>query len=358
MKIIPKYLLSAATLVVLTIQSGAFSNPALAQDASLVPIVSAGQQIATRTTQRAPRPDAIAQMAASYGSFQSDVGDIQRRGLNSTADVTNALDKLAGQNSAQLSRGWLAYAALIASQSPELRTTVREVVSAYGTQTIMSGLLADPEYVRRDLYGGEAAVSMAYSALGADSRRLNRTASYFREQAFALQGASWAKTKMRRNEMDNRVNRFMTASRGERAARGDIVSALQQPNSNAAFSQAGAPGAPSLWDGSISASTGILFPSSRSGVRTTQHASQRRGRNRTADMVATLAAFRIVGAGPEVSGQIRNAVGEGPMSPCIRRAQLNINQCIASNAFPFETVDCIGKHAIGEVSECFNKNAR
>jgi len=355
MKIIPKSLTSAALLAATTLSLGL---SAYAQDANPVPIISSAQQIATTTTQNTRRPDVIAQMAASYGSFQSDVGDIQRRGLNSTADVSNALEKLAGQNSAQLSRGWLAYAALIASQSPELRTTVRDVVSAYGKQTIISGLQADRQYVRRDLNGGEAAVSMAFSALGADSRRLNRTASYFREQAFALQGASWAKTKMRRNEMDSKINSFMASSRSERAARGEIVSALQQPSSNAAFMQAGVPGAPSLWDGSISASTGIRFPSTNTAVRTSHRTSHRRGPNQTADMVATLAAFRIMGAGPEMSGQIRSTIGEGPMSPCIRSAQLNVNQCIASNAFPFETVDCIGKHAIGEVSECFSSNAR
>jgi hypothetical protein len=355
MKIIPNSLTSAALFAAMAISLGSSAN---AQDANPVPIASSAQQIATTTTQNVRRRDVIAQMAASYGSFQSDVGDVQRRGLNSTADVSNALQKLAGQNSAQLSRGWVAYAALIASQSPELRATVRDVVSAYGQQTIVSGLQADRQYVRRDLNGGDAAVTMAFSALGADSRRLNRTASYFREQAFSLQGASWAKTKMRRNEMDSKINSFMASSRSERSPRGEIVSALQQPGSNSAFVQAGVPGAPSLWDGSINPSTGIQFPSRSTAVRTAQRTSHRRGPSQTADMVATLAAFRIMGAGPEMSGQIRSTVGEGPMSPCIRSAQLNVNQCIASNAFPFETVDCIGKHAIGEVSECFSKNAR
>ena len=351
MTTIRKFLIPAALLALL-------ATPVHAQDANPVPVASSAQQITTTTAQNVSRSDVIAQMAASYGSFQSDVGDIQRRGLNSTADVTNALDKLAGQNADQLSRGWLAYAALIASQSPELRTSVREVVSAYGAQTIISGLQADRQYVRRDLNGGEAAVSLAFTAIEADSRRLNRTASYFREQAFALQGASWAKTKMRRNQMDSKVNGFMSASRTQRAPRGEIVSALQHTSSNSAFTQAGMPGAPSLWDGSISASTGIRFPTTNTAVRTSHRTSHRRGPNPTADMVATLAALRIIGAGPEMSGQIRATMGQGPMSPCIRSAQLNINQCIASNAFPFETVDCIGKHAISEVSECFSSNAR
>ncbi|MEO9971730.1 MAG: hypothetical protein ABJG15_18180 [Hyphomonadaceae bacterium] len=351
MKIIRKTLISATIAATLAM-------PATAQDASPVPTISSAQQIVSASAQNARQPDIIGRMAASYGTFQSDVGDIQRRGLNSTADVNNALDKLAGQNSAQLSRGWLAYAALIASQSPELRTSIRDVVSAYGTQTIASGLQADRQYVRRDLNGGEASVSLAFSAIAADARRLNRTASYFREQAFALQGASWAKTKMRRGEMDSKINTFMAATRTERSPRGEIVSAIGHPSSTSAYVQAGMPGAPSLWDGSIAASTGISFPSHGRSVRSSQHTTRHRGRNDTADQVATLAAFRIMGANPQLSGQIRSTIGEGPMSPCIRSAQLNVNQCIASNAFPFETVDCIGKHAIGEVSECFSNNAR
>ena len=279
MKIIRKALISV-TLV------ATFAFSTNAQDASLVPIVSSGQQIASASSQNIRQSDLIARTAASYGSFQSDVGDIHRRGLNSTADVSNALDKLAGLNSAQLSRGWLAYAALVASQSPELRTSVREVVAAYGTQTIANGLQADRQSVRRDLNGGEASVSLAFSALAADSRRLNRTASYFREQAFALQGASWAKTKMRRNQMNSKIDSFMAASRSERAPRGEIVSALQQPSSNAAFAQAGRPGAPSMWDGTVDSRTGIRFPSQTTTTRTTSH-TPRRGRNANACLLYT-----------------------------------------------------------------------
>jgi len=353
MKIIPKALLSATLLAALSFSSHA-------QDASSVPVANTTQQVATSQSQTRGQPDLISRAAASYGTFQSNVGDIHRRGLNSRADVENALDTLSGQNSAQLSRGWVAYAAMVASQSPELRTSIREVVAAYGARTIASGLQADRRYVRRDLNGGEAAVSLAFSAMNADSRRLNRTASYFREQAFALQGASWAKTRLRRNEMNAKIDTFMASSRGERAPRSEIVTALNLSSTNSALVQAGNPGAPSLWDGSIDANTGIRFPGRSATIQTARRTSgvTRRGPNPAADLVATLAAYRIMGAGPELSGQIRATMGEGPLSPCIRSSQLNVNQCIASNAFPFETVDCIGKHAIGEVSECFSETAR
>lgn len=344
MAIKPKFLVVAAV--------AAFTiSYATAEDASPTPNVIQASQSATSAVVQ--QSDPIARAAAAYGTYQKDVGEIHARGLSSVSDVDNALEKLGGQNPAQLSRGWLAYAAMVASQSPELRTSVREVVAAYGRDGISNGMIADSGYVRRVLTGGNEAVSLGLAATKADSRRLNRSASYFREQAYSLQGQGWAKTKLRSAQMNSKVDRMIAASRTERAASGNIVTAFASPNIDGALQQAGNSGAPSLWDGVVDAASGIKFPgfSSRSSVSRRQ--TVRRGQEVAADQVATLAAFRIMGVDGTNSSQVRRALGEGPMRSCLSKAQLNTNQCVAANSFPFETVDCIGKHAIGEVGECF-----
>ena len=326
---------------------------ATAEDASPAPNVL---QISQSTSSAAIRQnDPIARAAAAYGTYQKDVGEIHAKGLSSVGDVDNALAKLGGQNPAQLSRGWLAYAAMVASQSPELRSSVREVVAAYGRDGISNGMLADPGYVRRVLAGGNSAVSLGLAATKADSRRLNRSASYFREQAYSLQGQGWAKTKLRSAQMNTKVDKMIAASRTERSARGNIVTAFASPNIDGALQQAGNSGAPSLWDGVVDAASGIKFPGFRSGSSTSSRQTVRRGQEVAADQVATLAAFRIMSVDATNATQVRQALGEGPMRSCLSTAQLNTNQCVAANSFPFETVDCIGKHAIGEVGECFGK---
>ena len=325
---------------------------AYAEDASPAPgpILTAGQSTSTAAARQS---DPIARAAAFYGTYQKDVGELQSRGLNSVADVDNALNTLAGQNPAQLSRGWLGYASLVASQSPELRTSVREVVAAYGRDGISTGMVKDPGYVRRVLGGGNSAVSLGLAATSADSRRLQRTADYFREQAYSLQAQGWAKKKLGSAQMNSKVDSLIAASRSERAARGNIVTAFASPNIDGALQQAGNSGAPSLWDGVVDAASGIRFPSLRNPSLRASRNTVKRGHERTADQVATLAAYRIMGVDAQNASQVRQALGEGPMRGCVSKAQLNINQCVAANSFPFETVDCIGKHAIGEVSECF-----
>lgn len=324
----------------------------LAQDASPAPSLLATGQITSASVSQ--QSDPIARAAAAYGTYQKDVGEIHARGLNSVSDVDNALNKLGGQNPSQLSRGWLAYSAMVASQSPELRASVREVVAAYGRDGISSGMISDTGYVRRVLTGGNEAVSLGLAATKADSRRLNRSASYFREQAYSLQGQGWAKTKLRSAQMNTRVDQMIAASRTERSSRGNIVTAFASPNIDGALQQAGNSGAPSLWDGVVDAASGIKFPGFRSSS-SVRRQTVRRGQEHAADQVATLAAFRIMGIDSANAPQVRQALGEGPMRSCISTAQLNTNQCVAANSFPFETVDCIGKHAIGEVGECFGE---
>lgn len=341
------------TIIATTAATLIAAFPAMAEDASPVPDPQIASQASSAPAVQ--QNDTIARAAAAYGTYQTDVGELHAKGLHSAEDVNIALDKLAGQNPAQLSRGWLAYAALVASQSPELRESVREVVAAYGREGMSNGMMADSGYVRRVLKGGNGAVSLALAATTADSRRLDRSASYFREQAYALQGSSWAKARIRGNTMSNKVDTLIAASRVERAPRSTIVTALQSPDMDGALQQAGRSGAPSLWDGVVDAAQGIRFPTLRTASLNPGSHNIRRGQEHTADQIATLAAFRIMGVDSSNSSQVRAALGEGPMRSCIKVAQLNVNQCVQSNSAPFETVDCMGKHAIGEVSECFGE---
>ncbi|HCE21799.1 MAG TPA: hypothetical protein DF282_04700, partial [Hyphomonas sp.] len=115
--------------------------------------------------------DPISESAAVYGTYQSDVTDVKEKPFASAKDIDHALNSLGGHNPDQLSKGWISYSALIASQDPEYRAAVRDIASFYGNDALLTGLKNDVRYARQ-LSGGDNAVSSSLAATEADSQRL------------------------------------------------------------------------------------------------------------------------------------------------------------------------------------------
>ena len=76
--------------------------------------------------------DASSESAAVYATYQSEVTDVKTKPLSSAGDIDHALNSLGGHNPDQLSKGWISYSALIASQDPEYRAAVRDIADFYG----------------------------------------------------------------------------------------------------------------------------------------------------------------------------------------------------------------------------------
>ncbi|MEL7481712.1 MAG: hypothetical protein AAGJ29_09120 [Pseudomonadota bacterium] len=312
------------------------STAASAEDAKAVPVSTNASAVASSS-------DTISRAAAVYGTFHSDVGELKSQPLQSARDITTALDNLGGQNAGELSNGWLAYSALVASQSPEFRAAVRDIEGFYGRDRVMLGFRNDMGYART-LEGGGLAVNAALTATDADSRRLSSAASYVKEQAYTLQGSSWAKARI--GNTDGIVTKLNSASKAGRAPSATVMSALQSPSIDGALTQAGGSSSASLWDGVMDAATGVRFPSLRNPSLTARRASIRQGREQIADRIATLAAYRVMGVDDETAGQISAAMADTETSSCIRRSQLNLQQCVAAAHQQYELPFCIGEHAL------------
>ena len=184
--------------------------------------------------------DTISKSAAVYGTFQADVTDVKTRKFSSSGDIDKALNNLGGQNADQLSKGWIAYSALIASQNPEYRAAVRDIESFYGRNVLLTGLGNDPAYAR-SLNGGNSAVSASLSATKADARRLASAAAQVKEQAYSLQAAGWAKAKI--GNSSAKASRLQSAQTSGRPANASILSTLSSSNINSALARAGQSGA-------------------------------------------------------------------------------------------------------------------
>ena len=308
---------------------------------------------AAQSASSTPQNDAISKAAAVYGTYQGSVSDFRGKPFSSANDIDRALTELGGHNSGQLSKGWLSYSALVASQNSEFRAAINEGVAHYGRDRVLLGLKNNYAYART-LKGGNAAVGSALTAIDADARRLRSVAAQVKEQAYTLQSAGWAKAKIGNSQA--KANSIMTNTRSGRPASGNIMSSMTSSSANSNFARAGGSGAPSLWDGLSSAASTIQFPSI--GSRSGSYKRIRRGQEHTADRIATLAAYRAVGAGGSAESAVLTAMSDQQATSCLNSANLNLQQCVAAAHKQYEVPFCIGEHALAEIGECIGKVAQ
>ncbi len=293
--------------------------------------------------------DTISNSAAVYATYQSDVTDVKAKPLASAGDIDNALNSLGGHNPDQLSKGWIAYSALIASQDPEYRAAVRDIEGFYGRDVLTSGLANDVRYAR-SLSGGDNAVSAALAATEADSRRLNSAAAYVKEQAYSLQASGWAKAKIGNSRAKATVLGGHQADGV--AAKPALITAFSAADIDSVLAQAGVSGAPSLWDNVSSAASAIRFPTAITSGLDLNRKRVKYGKEPVADQIATLAALRVIGEEPADSSRLSSAMTERETKGCLNMANLNLQQCVAAANQQYEVPFCIGEHALSDVGKC------
>ncbi|WP_147373325.1 hypothetical protein [Henriciella mobilis] len=296
-------------------------------------------------------PDPLSSAAAVYATFHGDVTDIKQNSFKSSGDIQSALTNLGGQNSEQLTRGWMAYSALVASQNPEFRAAVRDIEGFYGKDTLVRGLQNDVRYAR-SLNGGKSAVFAALGAVDADSERLETTAAFVKEQAYSLQGQGWAKGKI--GDSSALANQLHSAALTGRPANEDMVKAFSAPGIDTVLVTAGKNGAPSIWENVSSAASAIRVPdvAGALGISNRRIAT---GKEPIADQIATLAAYRIIGGEGSAAAPMQRAMTEKQTAGCLNMAQLNLQQCVAAAHQHFEVPFCIGEHALADVGRCISK---
>ena len=274
----------------------------------------------------------------------------QGKPFSSAKDIDHALNSLGGHNPDQLSKGWISYSALIASQDPEYRAAVRDIESFYGSDALLTGLKNDVRYARQ-LSGGDNAVSLSLAATEADSQRLSATAAYVKEQAYSLQGSGWAKAKIGNSGAKaTRLNSIQTVGT---PARGQLISAFSAADIDSVLAGAGRTGAPSLWDNVSGAADAVRFPAAvTSGLGLSKKKRVKFGKEPVADQIATLAAYRILGQTAASSSQVNSAMAERETRGCLNMANLNLQQCVAAANQQYEVPFCIGEHALADVGQC------
>src|SRR5262245_1948797 len=94
--------------------------------------VAASALATTAVAQQAGDPvqDAI----APYAAYQIDITELRTRRLETADALEGAIDQAVSHNRNALARGWIAYGAQVAAQSPEFIAGVRAAAEYYGRE--------------------------------------------------------------------------------------------------------------------------------------------------------------------------------------------------------------------------------
>lgn len=290
--------------------------------------------------------DPVSQKAALFMTYQSDADDVSGKPFRSTTDIDNALATLGGYNADQLTRGWISYSALVASQDPEFRSKVRDIEAYYGRDTVMSAFASSGGYAR-SLDGGDNAVSRAIGATDRDLPRLYTAAAVVKEQGYTLQSHGWAKSRIR--DSTSRANNLKFLQ-GRGGTPSDLIlAALVAPQGDAPSTD---PAVVTAVAAASEVATAVRLPGFMTSGFTVGRHQVRSGKEPVANHIASLAALRIMGADGVDDARLNRVMLEPSVQRCMRMQNLQLQGCVAGVGVEFEVPHCISQHALSEIADC------
>lgn len=286
-----------------------------------------------------PEVTALEQTAASYIRFRQDVATIESTPFDNAAATRDAHKRLAAHDSNALSSGWVAYAALVAADTPDFaRALEKEVKSSkkYGKRRLkgkdafFAKLSEDPTYPRK-LEGAQAAIDRVLAMTAQDAQRFNKLGESFKEQAYAMQKTKWGKKRI--------------ASSSER-----INEASQYASSR---SSASVPPMTPATDNGVTMPTLSSADSNWAydwGTNNAYGSMSEPNAQVIMNRVLNLAARYAVGG---MNDKIIEVYSKNNKSErCLSMAKLTLNQCIAATRTPYEEAFCLGEHGLNDIGGC------
>lgn len=291
-----------------------------------------------------PADTALERRAAAYVAFREDVATVEATPFNSASTTREAHKRLATHDSKALSAGWVAYAALVAADTPEFVEGLQAELSAApkkgkkvkgaaalkGRDAFFAKLAEDPTYAGK-VAGADLALQRVLSMTAQDAARFSALGESFKQQAYAMQRTAWGKSKIPAGAQRN----------AEAAQFGAARPAKPMPASQAVTSDGvTAPMLNSL-DGAWAPGWGASAPAPRDIEPNARV---------VLDRVLNLAARYAVGGANEklVDAYAKNDRAD----QCLYIATLTLRQCIAATRAPYEEAFCLGEHALNDVSGC------
>ena len=268
--------------------------------------------------------DSVAQSAAVYLTFTRDMATIQG-GFSSPEAVQAALRRGATYDADQLSRGLVAYASILALQSPEFVSGVRQAgAELTARRQIIDRIVANPEYAST-LPGAEAAASLVISVLEADILALSAAADSVESDAYNIQYTGDQRHVWGRATPPDREGRLQAVK--------DMSRAVRAPASETARLYAAS--------------------NSGSGLGVTAGRTRRAPYAPSVTNAIAMAALAALGAAGDNARPNTDALQYDRASQdCLASSKLNLFQCLAASRPTYEDMFCLGRHVIRDLSTC------
>lgn len=313
--------LSAAALAAAVLLASCESGPSKAE--------LEAQRLAAELAARKPPPvslnQGVADAASIYVAFLREAQTIHPGGFPDAESIQAALRKGSAYDADQLSRGLIAYGAIIALQSPEFVAGVQQyAIDPAQRQRMVAQIVADPAYAAT-LPGADAAAGLISATVGKDAIAMRAIAEAIEQDAYTIQGRSDPRRRWAITPIPNREVRL------ESAKTLSAVKMLPSPEESSR-----------------------LFAAANSGAGLGLEPS-RKGPPYTPAVVRSLAiaALGALGAGGDEARVNTEALTHEPNSEfCMDMSKLMLFQCLAASRPSYEDIFCLGRHITRDLATC------
>lgn len=300
-----------------------------ASDNAAVEAEAEAARVAAEIAARTPPPirlnEGVAQAAAVYMAFSRDMAALEG-GFTDPEQIQAALRRGSAYDPGQISRGLVAYASILALQSPEFVAGVRSLADDTATrEKLVADIVADPRYAST-LPGAEAAAGLVMSTLADDINALGRAANLIENDAYAIQAAYDPRRPWGVAEVTDREGRLEAAKL--RSAETMLPSAEEASRLFAAAHSGG---------GALPVSGEPRKPPYPPAVT-------------NALALAALAALGYAGENARANTDALqfDRVSHG----CLTMSKLNLFQCLAASRPNYEDMFCLGRHVVRDLATC------
>lgn len=272
----------------------------------------------------------------AYAAYQDDISALIDADITTNDAIEFAVERAARHDSARLTRGWVAYGALTAAQSPAFVAGVRSRVRAASRAAVLRQLRRDVTYARRRPPGANEAIQLILNANAADAERINAAADRFDAIGHQLDASTWG-----RGAQDGDERTVRLRSLHESALDADEISRVHlAPLAAQPLTSVDAFGGRRFWD-ALAGRTSAAPPASM--LRATNTA--------LVDRMLTLAAFFVVGAGDDPA--VGDLMDDTATRDCLSLQLLQFRQCASVSHDPNEDAFCISRHGLAAPAQCF-----
>lgn len=271
----------------------------------------------------------VAEAASVYVAFVRDLNTIKAGGFQSAEEIQAELRKGASYDAAQMSRGMIAYGAILALQSPEYLAGVRQFGSdPVQRQEVVRRIIADPAYAAT-LPGADAAVGLMVQTLIRDIDALTMIADGVEADAYTIQ------------ERNDPRRRWATQAVTDRNGRLQAAKDLSVPRMPSAEESA------------------RLLAAAHSGSGLVSERAQRGAPYTPATVNAlAIAALAALGAAGEDARANTDALTtESNNEFCLTMSKLMLYQCLAAAKPNYEDIFCTGRHIVRDLAQCTSQFA-